>query len=41
MIAWVKAVINQTEIYSCAIKHKKPVKGQDHQNDFYEYEKYD
>jgi hypothetical protein len=35
--AWVKAVAAQTEIYSCAIKHWHPAKGQDHQENFYSY----
>lgn len=38
--AWIKAVINRTEAYSCAIKHKTPVVGNDHQTDFAPYEDY-
>lgn len=38
LIAWVKAVVNLTEIYSCAIKHGTPKRGQEHQTGFYEYQ---
>ena len=38
MIEFAKAVANQTEIYSCAIKHNLTTKGQEHQGDFYPYE---
>lgn len=36
--AWLQAVANRTELYSCAIKHKTPALGQEHQKDFYAYE---
>jgi hypothetical protein len=39
-LAWLKAVANQTEIYSCAIKHKTQPKGQEHQQNFYEYNEF-
>jgi hypothetical protein len=38
--AWCKAVANETEIYSCAIKHSLKRKGQEHQKDFYPYDKF-
>lgn len=38
--AWLKAISNQTELYSCAIKHKYETKGHEHQKEFYEYEEY-
>lgn len=37
-IAWMKAVINITETYSCAIKHASKRQGQEHQTEYYEYE---
>ncbi len=37
-IAWIKVVINRTEMYSCAIKHKTPKLGQEHQAEFLPYE---
>lgn len=40
MAAWFKAVANQTEAYSCAIKHKYPTRGQEHQHTFAEYQEY-
>ncbi len=36
--AWFKAVSNQTEVYSCAIKHSVFRKGQEYQKDFLEYD---
>ncbi|CAN5190072.1 hypothetical protein BH09PAT1_BH09PAT1_8530 [soil metagenome] len=36
IILWLKAVANQTEIYSCAIKYSYPLPGQDYQTHFYE-----
>lgn len=39
-VAWLKAVANQTEINSCAIKHKKHKLGEDHHKDFYAYEEF-
>jgi hypothetical protein len=38
--AWAKAVVNQTEVYSCAIKHKYAAPGQEHQKEFAEYQEY-
>lgn len=38
--AWFKALVNQTETYSCAIKHQYEVPGQDHQTNFAEYKEY-
>lgn len=38
VVAYAKAVAAQTEIYSCAIKHKVEPKGQDHQGNFYDYQ---
>ena len=40
LASWVKVVANRTEIYSCAIKHRTIAQGQDHQKNFYEYEKF-
>lgn len=40
LLAWAKSVSNQTEVYSCAIKHSAPRKGQEHQEKFYEYEEF-
>jgi len=40
IIAWIKAIINQTETYSCAIKHQYKMPGQEHQADFAEYKEY-
>lgn len=39
-ISWIKTVINRTETYSCSIKHKTPKLGQEHQADFFPYEKF-
>lgn len=36
--AWLKAIVNQTEVYSCAIKNHARKLGQEHQKEFYEYE---
>ena len=36
--AWCKTVANRTEVYSCAIKHKTLVQGNEHQADFFPYE---
>lgn len=33
-LAWTKAVGNQTEVYSCAIKHQFLAKPSDHEKDF-------
>lgn len=41
VIAYAKAVINQMELYSCAIKHDHHPLGQDHQKDFFEREKFE
>lgn len=40
LTAYAKAVANQTEIYSCAIKHKTKKFGQEHHQEFYERKKY-
>lgn len=40
LIAWVKATINMLEVYSCAIKHNVHRDGQEHQKEFYPYEKF-
>ncbi|MBN1331961.1 hypothetical protein JW978_03690 [Candidatus Dojkabacteria bacterium] len=36
ILAWAKALANQTEIYSCAIKHSTKREGQEHQEEYYE-----
>lgn len=36
ILAWARAVANQTETYSCAIKHIATKEGQEHQSEFYE-----
>ncbi len=41
MTAYAKAVANQTEIYSCAIKHESKAGGQEHQREFFEYIDYE
>jgi hypothetical protein len=38
--SWVKAVMNQTETYSCAIKHSTERKGLEYQKDFLPYDKF-
>jgi hypothetical protein len=38
VIAWVKAIANQTEIYSCAIKYSHHYPGQEYQSKFYDQE---
>ena len=38
IILWLKAVANQTEIYSCAIKYSHPLPGQEYQAKFYDQE---
>ncbi len=35
ILAFAKAVGNQTEIYSCAIKHRHALKGDNHEDNFY------
>jgi len=35
--AWAKAVASQTEIHSCAIKHRHLVRGQQEGEDYYKY----
>ncbi|MBU0457920.1 hypothetical protein KKF03_00540 [Patescibacteria group bacterium] len=37
LMAWIKATVNVTEVYSCAIKHSVRKQGQEHQKGFYEY----
>lgn len=41
IVAYAKAVVNQMELYSCAIKHEHHPLGQNHQNDFFEREKFE
>ena len=36
IVGYVKAVVNQMELYSCAIKHAHHPLGQEHQKDFFE-----
>ena len=36
IVAVAKAVVNQMELYSCAIKHSIQPLGQEHQHDFFE-----
>jgi hypothetical protein len=38
VVAWIKALANQTEIYSCAIKYSHKHPGQEYQEKFYEQE---
>lgn len=40
ILAWAKDVANQTETYSCAIKHNTKKKGQEHQGMYYERSEY-
>ncbi|TSC78622.1 MAG: hypothetical protein G01um101425_1024 [Candidatus Peregrinibacteria bacterium Gr01-1014_25] len=40
LIAWIKAIINTTEIYSCAIKHASPRHNQEYQREYFPYEKF-
>jgi len=40
VLSWVKAIANTTEAYSCAIKHARTAKGQEHQSGYYPYEKF-
>jgi len=40
IVAWFKALVNQTETYSCAVKHQYEMPGQDHQSSFAEYKEY-
>lgn len=41
VVAYAKAVVNQMELYSCAIKHEFHPLGQDHQKDFFERERFE
>ncbi len=41
VVAYAKAVVNQMELYSCAIKHSHHPLGQDHQKDFFEREEFE
>lgn len=41
VVAYAKAVVNQMELYSCAIKHELHPLGQNHQGDFFEREKFE
>ncbi len=36
LVAYAKAVVNQMELYSCAIKHVHQPLGQEHHRDFFE-----
>ncbi len=40
LLAWAKGVSNQTEIYSCAIKHSARRKGQENELKFYKYNEF-
>lgn len=40
VIAWIKAIANQTEIYSCAIKYTTQYSGQEYQEEFYNQEEF-
>jgi len=40
VLSWAKAVANQTEVYSCAIKYSHTFEGQEYQEHFYEQEKF-
>lgn len=41
LIAFAKAVVNQMELYSCAIKHVHQPLGQEHQKDFFERDRFE
>jgi len=41
ILAFAKAVGNQTEIYSCAIKHRHALKQRKHEKDFYSEKLFD
>ncbi|MEO8582099.1 MAG: hypothetical protein ABI425_06030 [Patescibacteria group bacterium] len=41
LLAWAKAVGNQTEIYSCAIRHQHALKGHEHEKKFYDPKKFE
>lgn len=41
ILAYAKAVGNQTEIYSCAIKHHHALKGHEHEKEFYPEKKFE
>ena len=40
LVAWVKDVVNMTELYSCSIKHSAPRKGQEHQEQYFSYDQF-
>lgn len=42
VIAWIRAILIQVEIYSCAIRHRTPPAGQPHidEEEYEDYEKY-
>jgi len=40
IVAWFKAIVNQTEVYSCAIKNKYEMPGRNHHVSFAEYKEY-
>lgn len=41
VIAWMKEVANQTELYSCAIKYSHEFPGQGYQKDFYDQSEFE
>jgi len=41
LVAYAKAVVNQMELYSCAIKHELHPLGQEHQKNFFERERFE
>jgi hypothetical protein len=40
VFSYAKAIGNQTEIYSCAVKHNVKKEGQEHQSRFYDFKDY-
>ncbi len=40
LVAWIKAVVNTTEVYNCAIKHARTAHGQEHQAEYYPREEF-
>ena len=41
IVAFAKAIVNQMEIYSCAIKHVRTPEGQEHHTNFYDRSKFE
>lgn len=41
VVGYTKAVVNQMELYSCAIKHDAHPLGQEHQKDFFDREDFE